>query len=76
MSTVICMGIFVISEGLAFGGEVQGLSAGAVDGCLVVGGLVVTIAAAGLVVFGLVRWGILGGSGRGAGHTDGCHCDL
>jgi hypothetical protein len=55
VSTVVCMRIFVVSQGLAFGGEVQGLSAGAVDGGLVVGGLVVAIAATGLVVFvGLV----------------------
>lgn len=48
------MGVFVSPDGLAFRCEVQGLGAGAVDCGLVIGGFVVAVAAAWLVVLRLL----------------------
>jgi hypothetical protein len=49
--TVVSVRVPVPSDGLALGGEVQGLGAGAVDSGLVVGGFVVAVATGGFIVW-------------------------
>lgn len=48
--TVIGVGVLVLPDSFALGGEVQCLSAGAVYGGLVIGGFVIAVAAGGFVI--------------------------